>query len=89
MGSSKITYCERGCIQKDKQNLGLYNVGEAIGFLYKVLVTLHLECANYVWNSYRIGLIKDIEKGKTKAAISVIKISKTIGTLSINGDFKE
>ena len=47
---------------------------EAFVSLYKTLVRPHLEYANSVWNQYRMGLIKDLEKVQMRATKLVIKL---------------
>ena len=45
----------------------MYLSAEAFVLLYKIHVTSQLEYANSLWNPYRIGLIKDLEKEQTRA----------------------
>jgi len=40
----------------------MYLSAEAFVLLYKIHVTSQLEYANSLWNPYRIGLIKDLDK---------------------------
>ena len=52
----------------------VYLQEDAFVMLYKSLVRSHLEYANSVWNPYRHGLIKDLEKVQMRATKLVISI---------------
>ena len=45
----------------------IYLSEEAFVSLYKTLVRSYLDYANSVWNPYRMGLIKDLEKVQMRA----------------------
>jgi len=45
----------------------MYLSEEAFVLLYNVVVRSQLEYANSVWNPYRMGLIKDLEKVQMRA----------------------
>jgi len=52
----------------------IYLSEEAFVLLYKTLVRSHLEYANSVWNPYRMGLIKALEKVQMRATKLVMKL---------------
>ena len=52
----------------------IYLSEEAFVSLYKILVISHLEYANSVWNPYRMGLIKDLQKVQMRATKLVMKL---------------
>jgi len=52
----------------------MYLSEEAFVLLYKAHVRSQLEYANSVWNPYRMGLIKDLEKVQMRATKLVITI---------------
>ena len=58
----------------------VYLQEDALVMLYKSLVRSHLEYANSVWNPYRHGLIKDLEKVQIRAT----KLVRSIKHLKYN-----
>jgi len=52
----------------------IYIYKDAFVMLYKSLIRSHLEYENLVWNLYRLGLIKDLEKVQMCATKLVITI---------------
>jgi len=65
----------------------MYLSEEAFILLYKAHVRSQLEYANSVWNPYRIGLIKDLEKVQMRATKLVPVI--TISTSSTKRDSRD
>jgi len=52
----------------------MYLLEEVFVLLYEALVRSQLEYANSVWNPYRMGLVKDLEKVQMRATKLVITI---------------
>ena len=74
-----VSHCKEK-INKAYSMLGLikrnfiFLTEEAFVILYKSIVRCHLEYANSVWNPYRQGLIKDLEKVQMRATKLVLTV---------------
>lgn len=65
-------------LMKRNYNLLCSEYRDSFAMIYNTLVRSHLKYANAVWNPYREGLIKNLERVQMKATELVTELRKSV-----------